>query len=185
MKRLFDFFVASILLLVCLPLVLVLVIAIVVVSPGNPFFGQDRVGRYGQVFRLWKLRSMVPKAESRGTHYTQNNDPRITSIGRILRKTSMDELPQLWNVIRGDMSLVGPRPSLPRQEAEYTASDWKKRYQVRPGITGLAQIKGRSSLQLNEQVAYDLQYVDSQQFLLDMRILFDTIWLVLVRKKTN
>jgi len=188
-KRLFDLLTASLALLVALPFLIILMIAIVVESPGNPFFVQERLGRHGELFKLLKLRTMVPDAERRRAEvehlneslpplFKAHNDPRVTRIGRILRATSLDELPQLINVLRGDMSMVGPRPRLPY---EFCLNDpaVARRLSVKPGLAGLWQVSGRAKLNYDEALALDLQYVDNWSFWLDLKLIARTFWVVL------
>ncbi|HAY14425.1 MAG TPA: sugar transferase [Fimbriimonadaceae bacterium] len=178
-KRLFDFLVASVALLIFLPLMAVLALWVMLSSPGGALYRQTRVGRHCRPFTIYKFRSMVAGADQKGSHSTANNDPRITRVGAILRKTSLDELPQLWNVVKGDMSLVGPRPDTPKQESDYTPEQWQQRHQVRPGITGLAQAKGRNVSTLEERTAYDLEYVAKSSLGFDLQILVWTVKQVL------
>lgn len=188
-KRLFDVMVATLALILVLPLLLILVAAICIESPGNPLFAQERLGRYGARFRMLKLRTMVPNAESRRAEvehlnealpplFKARHDPRVTRVGRILRATSLDELPQLINVIRGEMSLVGPRPRLPH---EFTISEpaIAKRLTVKPGLAGLWQVSGRATLNFDEALALDLQYVDNWSFWYDLKLIARTAWVVL------
>lgn len=171
MKRALDLLVAAPLaLLLALPM---LVVACAVwLDSGRPvLFAQTRVGRGQRPFRLLKFRSMVVDAEARGPQRTASGDPRITRVGRILRRTSLDELPQLINVLRGDMSLVGPRPDVPAQAADYSPADWALRCSVRPGITGLAQATWRSRATPAQRLAADLDYVRDHGVLRDLRIL--------------
>jgi len=184
-KRGIDIAVSSTVLILFSPLLITLAVLIRVESSGSPLFLQLRVGLHGQLFSIIKLRSMIKNASALGSYQTQTNDPRITRIGRLLRASSLDELPQLWNVLRGDMSLVGPRPDTPAQECNYTPADWHLRCEVKPGITGLAQIKGRSQLSPLDRTHYDLYYVVNQSFGLDLRIFIDTIHIVCLSKGTN
>ena len=162
------------------PLFLVVALAILL-DDGRPvFFRQERVGRGGKRFRVFKFRTMVPDAESKGL-FTHENDPRITRVGRILRRWSLDELPQLLNVLLGQMSLVGPRPTLPYQTEKYTERQ-KRRLLVRPGITGLAQVKGRNALSWPEKIELDLQYVDRMSLWLDLKIILMTVPALFKRK---
>jgi lipopolysaccharide/colanic/teichoic acid biosynthesis glycosyltransferase len=149
------------------------------------FFSQTRVGKNGKEFKMYKFRSMVSDAEERlndllkynettGAMFKMKNDPRVTKVGRFIRKTSIDELPQLWNVLKGDMSLVGPRPPLPREVEQYTEYD-KQRLLVTPGCTGLWQISGRSNVGFKEMVELDLQYIRNRSILLDLKIIFKTV----------
>lgn len=181
MKRLFDITVSLLLLGLLSPLFLVAVCAIRLDSEGPVFFRQARVGRGGRIFRMLKFRSMVKDAASRGPYYTDKGDPRITRVGALLRRTSVDELPQLVNVLFGQMSLVGPRPDVPAQRDLYSADEWQKRHRVRPGITGLAQATVRSDATEGERKALDLEYVDRSSLRLDFRILLLTARQVLFR----
>ena len=144
-------------------------------SKGPVLFAQTRVGRYGKTFKLYKFRSMVTDAELLGPYYTQQNDPRITPVGRFLRKTSLDELPQLINVIKGDMSLVGPRPDVPAQREYYSEEEWQLRNRVRPGLTGLAQSTFRSDATMEQRKSMDLEYVNKGNIWLDIKIVFWTV----------
>jgi lipopolysaccharide/colanic/teichoic acid biosynthesis glycosyltransferase len=158
--------------------VMLLVAAAVALDSGRPvLFRQVRVGRGGHEFALLKFRSMVAGADRAGAYQTAAADPRVTRVGRVIRRTSLDELPQLVNVLRGDMSLVGPRPDVPAQRALYAPQDWALRCSVRPGITGLAQALLRSQATPEERLALDLRYVRERGVLLDLRIL----WLTLAR----
>ena len=173
-KRTIDISASLCALLILWPLLLVIAVLIRLESVGSPFFLQQRMGRNLRPFYIVKFRSMVKNAPIMGGFQTQDNDPRITRVGAFIRKTSMDELPQLWNVLMGDMSLVGPRPNTPAQENQYSKEAWKMRHSVLPGITGLAQVSGRSNLSSEQQVAYDLQYVREVSLGLDMRIIIQT-----------
>ncbi len=174
-------------LLVCLsPLLLAVAAAIKLTDRGPIFFWQARVGRWGREFPFPKFRSMVVNAEALKEELMEQNDhessitfkmkrdPRVTWIGRIIRKLSVDELPQLWNVLKGDMSLVGPRPPVPKEVAEYTLVD-RRRLDVTPGLTCIWQVSGRGDIPFDEQVALDVQYIESQSLWLDIRLLFKTI----------
>ncbi len=175
MKRLFDLLVAvAALLLLALPMALIALL--VLIDSGRPvLFAQTRVGRRGRRFKLLKFRSMVVDAETRGPQRTSSGDPRITRIGRVLRRTSLDELPQLVNVLRADMSLVGPRPDVPAQERDYTPADWALRCSVRPGLTGLAQALYRSRATPAQRLQADLDYVRKHGIGRDLRILWLTV----------
>lgn len=175
MKRLFDFVVSFAGLLVLIPIFLVIGLIIWLPDRGPIFYRQTRVGRNCTPFGMLKFRSMVLNADQIGGYQTHAGDPRITKIGRILRKTSIDELPQLINVLIGDISLVGPRPDVPAQETLYAPNDWQKRHSVRPGITGLAQVTGRSSVDFETRLAYDLEYVETQSIMLDLKLLVKTV----------
>ncbi|MCK9860354.1 sugar transferase [Paenibacillus sp. ATY16] len=185
-KRGFDLIAASLGLLLLSPLFLLVAFLIKLESPkGSVFFYQTRVGRNEQTFRMFKFRSMVANAEEmlesllsqneiEGAMFKMKEDPRITKVGKFIRKTSIDELPQLWNVIRGDMSLVGPRPALPREVHEYTSYD-KLRLKVLPGCTGLWQVSGRNELSFKEMVELDLKYIEERGFLFDLKLMLLTV----------
>ncbi len=160
-------------LIVLLPIMLIIVVAIRAESSGPALFRQIRVGRGGARFEILKFRSMRVGSDRYG-HRTDANDTRITRVGKVIRRTSLDELPQLWNVLRGDMSIVGPRPDVPAQEAEYTSAQWEARHGVRPGITGLAQVNGRSAMSPEERIALDLSYVRRHGLLVDLKIIIRT-----------
>lgn len=173
-KTLFDRIVALLALAVLLiPVLLPLWLLIRATSPGGAIYSQRRIGKHCQPFRLYKFRSMIVGADRQG-YQTQEGDARITPVGNFLRKTSLDELPQLFNVLKGDMSLVGPRPDTPMQEKDYSAADWTLRHSVRPGITGLAQVNGRSNMGSEERLAWDLDYVRHVRFTRDLVILLKT-----------
>jgi lipopolysaccharide/colanic/teichoic acid biosynthesis glycosyltransferase len=188
-KRLFDVLFAGAALIGLAPLFLLLILAILVESWGNPIFKQERVGHGGRRFWMYKLRSMVPDAESRlhevrhmneldGPMFKMRNDPRRTRVGRVLRATSLDELPQLVNVLRGQMSLVGPRPPLPGEVDYYTHEQWR-RLTVVPGLTGAWQVSGRASLDWESAIRLDLDYVDNWSFWLDLKLIAKTVGAVL------
>ncbi len=170
--------------LIAIPL-LAIALAVTCTSPGGAFFRQERVGRGGRPFRIWKFRTMVKDAPTIGPHFTSDHDPRITPIGRLLRRTSLDELPQLINVLTGDMSLVGPRPNVFKQREEYSQAEWDARNAVRPGITGLAQSTKRSSATQEERTAMDLAYARPMGELarlgFDLKIIAMTIRQVLTK----
>lgn len=146
---------------------------------GPVFYKQTRVGRNGVEFGMYKFRSMRIDADKIGGYSTATNDPRITGVGRMLRRTSLDELPQLCNVLKGDMSLVGPRPDVPKQRVLYTDQEWAERHQVRPGVTGLAQATLRSAGTEDQRKALDLEYVRNCSVLFDLRIIVMTVRQVL------
>lgn len=175
MKRLLDVLLAGAGLLALSPFLLAVAAAIVLESGRPVFFRQQRVGRGGVTFGLYKFRSMVPDAATIGPYFTATDDPRITRIGRFIRRTSIDELPQLLNVILGHMSLVGPRPDVPAQRSLYTEADWAERCSVRPGITGLAQALLRSEATPEQRLALDLRYVREQSLWLDLQVLWWTL----------
>lgn len=179
MKRLFDLIAATLALLLLLPVFMIVAVAIAVETGCPIFFRQSRMGLYGKTFDMLKFRSMVKDAAQKGPYYTSDNDRRITRVGRFIRRTSIDELPQLINVIKGDMSLVGPRPDVPQQVAQYTPRDWAERCSVLPGITGWAQSAFRSEGTEAERLALDLRYVRESRglhgILLDLKIMWWTL----------
>lgn len=191
-KRVFDAVAAFVLLILFAPLFLVTIVAIKLTSEGPAFFVQERVGANKRRFRLYKFRTMVPDAERRqkmlealnevsGPVFKIRDDPRITPLGRFLRQTSIDELPQLINVLKGDMSLVGPRP-LPVRDCNGFEEDWhRRRFSVRPGITCLWQVTGRSGISFDRWMELDMQYIDQWSFWLDLKILAKTVPAVLQR----
>jgi len=185
-KRAMDILGSFIGMILLSPVFIGIAAAVKFTSPGPVIFSQVRVGRYGRHFRFYKFRSMYIDAEARkaellaqneskdGVIFKMKDDPRITKVGKFLRRTSLDELPQLWNVFIGDMSLVGPRPPVPSEVAEYTLED-RKRLDVIPGITCLWQIGGRSEIPFHEQVRLDKEYIYSQGIWKDFKILLKTI----------
>ena len=170
MKRLMDVLIALIALLVLSPLLLVAAAVIAIESGAPVLFRQTRIGLSGREFGMFKFRSMVKNAASLGPYFTAENDPRITRVGRFLRRTSIDELPQLINVLLGDMSLVGPRPDVPAQRSLYSEADWAQRCSVRPGITGLAQALYRSESTEAQRLEADLRYTREHSLWLDIKI---------------
>lgn len=186
-RRFFDATAALLALIVLSPLLLVCAIAVAVTTRSWPLFTQDRIGRGGSTFRMFKLKSMrrdrrqraedIRFEDRRRSHKTRH-DPRVTPIGRVLRRTAIDELPQLWNVVRGDMGLVGPRPELPPIVARY--EKWQhQRHEVRPGLTGWWQVMGPTNAPMHEHVEYDLYYVDNRCWALDLRIIMRTFGVLL------
>jgi lipopolysaccharide/colanic/teichoic acid biosynthesis glycosyltransferase len=171
MKRALDVLMSLLALLLFSPLLLAAVAAIAIETGRPILFRQTRLGLGGRPFRMCKFRSMVIDASAQGPYYTASADPRVTRVGRWLRRTSLDELPQLLNVLPGDMSLVGPRPDVPEQRLLYSEADWAERCSVRPGITGLAQALLRSEATPAQRLALDLRYVREHGLLLDLRIL--------------
>jgi len=189
-KRLLDIIASGLLFVLTLPVMILAAIGIKLTSPGPVFFVQPRVGYSKRIFNLYKFRTMVPNAEQMqhslessnemdGPVFKIDNDPRITRFGHWLRKTSIDELPQLYNVIRGDMSLVGPRP-LPMRDFQGFKKDWqRRRFSIRPGLTCLWQIKGRNKTSFEDWMKLDMQYIDNWTLAGDMKILFQTIPVVI------
>jgi lipopolysaccharide/colanic/teichoic acid biosynthesis glycosyltransferase len=189
-KRCFDFTASLIGLILLSGFFLVLAVLIKLDDPhGKVFYSQTRLGKDGRHFQMWKFRSMVAGADKmvdkllkkndvEGAMFKIKDDPRITRVGRVIRKYSLDELPQLYNVLRGDMSLVGPRPPLPREVVKYTDYD-RQRLTVVPGVTGLWQISGRSELGFAEMVALDIHYINNACISEDLKILFKTVLVVI------
>jgi lipopolysaccharide/colanic/teichoic acid biosynthesis glycosyltransferase len=178
-KRLIDIVLGGIGALLSAPLVGLLAVAIRIESPGHPIYTQTRVGKDGRLFQIYKLRTMVRGAEFTGAGLAiQEGDDRITRLGTFLRRYSLDELPNLWNVLLGEMAIVGPRPTIPVQVEQYTDRQ-RGRLAVKPGITGWAQINGRASLPWSERIELDLWYVEHYSLALDLRILWKTVGMVL------
>ncbi|MEA2403553.1 MAG: hypothetical protein QOE08_200 [Thermoleophilaceae bacterium] len=175
MKRAFDIVIAEVALVVTSPLILAAALAIRLESKGSPVYRQLRIGKDGEPFEMVKLRTMVSGAETIGAGMAVNQgDPRITRVGAFLRRFSLDELPNLVNVIRGEMSIVGPRPTIKAQVDQYTERQLR-RLEVKPGITGWAQVNGRAALPWDERIELDVWYVDNQSLLLDFKILLRTV----------
>lgn len=171
MKKLLDVFLAGLALLLMSPFMLIVASAIYLNDRGPVFFKQRRVGLGGVEFGMYKFRSMTVDAESRGGYATVDGDPRITPVGRFIRRTSLDELPQIINVLMGDMSIVGPRPDVPAQKPLYREDEWVLRNSVRPGITGLAQATLRSEATPEQRKALDLNYARTANLGLDIKII--------------
>ena len=186
-KRTLDIVLSLCGLLVLSPLFAIVAVLVKLDSPGPVFFLQDRLGRNGKPFRIVKFRTMVKNAENlgEGLHVSTADDPRITRVGRILRQTSLDELPQLINVLKGDMSLVGPRPPATYHPYNGYAAypEWaKKRFEMRPGITGLAQVMARNSVSWDERIRLDVDYVEGFSLWKDVKMLWDTVRIVVLRE---
>lgn len=190
MKRLLDIFGSIIVLIIFAPIMILIAFAIKLESSGPVLFKQERIGRGGANFNMLKFRSMVNNAENIGTGlFSYEDDPRITKVGNFIRRTSLDELPQLLNVISGSMSLVGPRPIVTYEYGAYSdfSPKIKKRFDVKPGITGLAQVTGRNSLTWEEKVDCDVVYVDLLRklgILIDLKIILKTVYVVCRMKNT-
>jgi len=182
LKRAADVAVAAILLVALLPVMVVIALAVKATSPGEIIFRQERAGRGGRPFTILKFRTMVKDAprSSLGT-YCYQDDPRVTRVGKLLRKSSLDELPQLVNILRGDMSLVGPRPDLPHHVARYTAFQ-RERLRMRPGVTGWAQVNGRNSISWDDRIRLDVEYVRRWSPRRDLEVILKTIAVVLTGK---
>jgi lipopolysaccharide/colanic/teichoic acid biosynthesis glycosyltransferase len=176
MKRVLDITLSLLALVALSPLLVPVCVAIVLDSGFPVFFRQTRVGRGGREFGMLKFRSMVRHAAATGPYFTAANDSRITRVGHFIRRTSIDELPQIFNVLTGDMSLVGPRPDVPAQQSLYRPDDWQLRSSVRPGITGLAQVRGRSEMSFEQRLAFDLEYAKNGSVGQDIRIMWLTLW---------
>ncbi|WP_413307805.1 sugar transferase [Bacillus sp. 1P10SD] len=182
MKRLFDFIVSFILFIGLSPIFMIIAM-LVKIKLGSPvIFKQERPGRNGKLFCLYKFRTMTDEKDNKGN--LQPDYIRLTSFGRFLRKYSLDEYPQLWNVIKGDLSLVGPRPLLVEYMLFYT-KEQSLRHNVRPGITGWAQVNGRNAISWDDKFKLDVWYVKNQSFLLDMKILFLTVYKVVISDGIN
>ena len=175
MKRLTDIVLSLTALVLFAPVLLLAGLAVVFDSGLPVFFKQTRVGLKGREFGMYKFRSMVKNAATTGPYFTDTNDARITRAGQFIRRTSIDELPQIINVLLGDMSLVGPRPDVPVQQALYSPEDWVRRCSVRPGVTGLAQVLIRSVGTHQDRLDLDLRYIRDQHAWLDMKIMWLTL----------
>jgi lipopolysaccharide/colanic/teichoic acid biosynthesis glycosyltransferase len=185
LKYFFDFLFSLLLVIITSPILLIISIIIKLEDGGAVFYRQERVGKDRKVFKIIKFRSMVENAtEMKGGYSLFENDPRITKIGHFLRKTSLDELPQLLNILKGDMSFIGPRPPLtfyPKDYHDY--EEWViVRFRMRPGMTGLAQVNGRNNIDWYERFKYDVEYVKKWSLSYDVKILFDTAKTLLSRK---
>ena len=184
-KRLIDIICSFMGLLAFSPLFIIIAIIIKFTSKGPVFFSQKRVGKYGREFDMYKFRSMVVNAEElkeklaaqnemSGPMFKMKDDPRVTKVGKFIRKTSLDELPQLWNVLKGDMSLVGPRPSLPKEVAQF--EDWMhKRLEVKPGLTCYWQVSGRNNIDFEDWMKLDVKYVEERSLWIDIKLIFKTV----------
>ncbi len=178
-KRLFDIIIALMTLVILSPLFLILIITGLIALPGNPFFTQDRPGKDEKIFKLIKFRTMSNKKDADGNLLP--DDQRMSGYGRFLRATSLDELPEFLNILKGDMSLVGPRPLLVQYIPRYNAFQ-HRRHEVLPGLTGYAQVNGRNALSWNEKFTLDVWYVDNVSFIIDLKIVFRTFTTVFSHK---
>ncbi|HEX7714725.1 MAG TPA: sugar transferase [Bacillota bacterium] len=188
LKRILDLGISLGSLILCAPFMILIIISIKLSSPGPIFFKQERIGLKGRRFQLYKFRTMIPDAEREtGPILASSNDPRVTQVGKLLRAMRLDELPQLFNVIKGDMSIVGPRPERPYFVKLYETQlpQYHLRHLIKPGITGLAQISGRYSMSAKDKLQYDLLYMKNATILLDLKIILQTIKVVLIPEKAS
>jgi lipopolysaccharide/colanic/teichoic acid biosynthesis glycosyltransferase len=181
-KRLSDFLIALIVIILLIPVILLVMIILMINNNGNPFFFQERPGRGKKVFKVIKFKTMNDRKDAAGTLLPDH--VRLTPVGKFVRKTSLDEIPQLINVLKGDMSLVGPRPLLVRYLPMYNDFQ-KQRHIVKPGITGWAQVNGRNAISWEEKFKLDVWYVKHQSFMLDLKILFKTVYKVIKSEGIN
>lgn len=178
----FDFCFAFLILCITLPLLFILGFLLFLQNSGTPLFSQVRPGLKEKLFTIYKLKTMQDTRDDQGVLLPDNQ--RITPLGRIIRKLSLDELPQFWNVLKGDMSFVGPRPLLPEYLPLYN-KDQKKRHNLKPGITGWAQVKGRNTISWQQKFEYDLWYIENQSFILDLKILLFTVGKIFKTQEVN
>ncbi len=180
-KRIMDILLALIGLVIGIPLIIIFGIAIAVESPGGIFYTQDRLGKDGKVFKIYKLRSMVCNAEKNGAQWAEKDDPRVTKVGSFIRKTRIDEIPQLFNVLKGDMSIIGPRPERPIFTEKFNEEipGFIDRLQVKPGLTGWAQVNGGYDLTPREKWELDMYYIENRGVKLDTLIILKTIKVIL------
>lgn len=183
LKNCFEFILSFVLLIITLPICLIACIAIYLELGVNPIYTQKRVGLNGYIFKIYKLRSMYIDAEKDGPRWASENDERVTKVGRIIRKTRIDELPQLVNILKGDMSIIGPRPERPELIKEFIKylPDFNDRLLVKPGITGWAQVNGGYTLTPKEKLEFDKYYIQNRGFKLDLLILIKTIMVIFTR----
>ena len=194
-KRLIDIICSFVGILVLSPLFIIIAIIIKFTSKGPVFFSQKRVGRNGKEFDMYKFRSMVVNAEElkeklaaqnemSGPMFKMKDDPRVTKVGKFIRKTSLDELPQLWNVLKGDMSLVGPRPSLPKEVAQF--EDWMhRRLEVKPGLTCYWQVSGRNNIDFEDWMKLDVKYVKEKNLWIDIKLICKTVFVLFGDKNAH
>jgi len=181
-KTLLDLFVALCALLLLSPILVLVTLALAIVNTGKPFFIQARPGKHGRIFHIIKFKTMNDKTDSQGNLLPDAK--RLTVVGKLVRKTSLDEIPQLINVLKGDMSLIGPRPLLPEYLPLYN-QEQKRRHEVKPGITGWAQVNGRNAISWEDKFKFDVAYVEKQSFTLDLKILFLTVKKVFISEGIN
>ena len=181
-KPLFDFLFSLVALILISPVLIIVIFLLAIANGGKPFFFQKRPGKSGEIFRIVKFKTMTDATDSNGNLLPDSD--RLTRVGKFVRKTSIDEIPQLFNVLLGQMSLIGPRPLLPQYLNIYT-QEQMKRHLVKPGITGWAQINGRNAISWTQKFEFDIWYVENQSFFLDLRIIFLTIKKVLISEGIN
>lgn len=176
-KRMFDILISFMALMVLLPVILLFALIVMIETPGSPFFLQERLGQSGRPFTIMKLRSMYSDAEKNGAQWAVKNDSRVTKVGKLIRQTRIDELPQLWNILKGDMSIVGPRPerAVFIEEFQKTLPSFSQRLVVKPGLTGWAQINGGYELTPAEKLELDLYYIQHTNISFDMKIMIKTL----------
>ncbi|MBC2022560.1 sugar transferase [Listeria booriae] len=181
MKRLFDFVFAIILLVITAPIMLVTMCAVKLESSGQIIYRQQRVGLYGVPFTIYKIRSMTSDAEVNGAKWAEKDDPRVTKVGCFIRKTRIDELPQLWNVLKGEMSIIGPRPERPifTKEFQTLYPNFTRRLVVKPGLTGWAQVNGGYDISPKEKLKFDLEYIQTMSAFNEARILCRTVKVIM------
>lgn len=177
-KRVFDFILSLMAILLLSPIILILIIAGIINMGGNPFFTQERPGKDGKIFKLVKFKSMNNRRDENGELLP--DELRLTAYGKFIRNTSLDELPELINILKGDMAIVGPRPLLVRYLTRYNATQ-ARRHEVRPGLTGLAQVNGRNAISWEKKFKYDVEYVDNVSLFLDIKIILKTVLKVVAR----
>lgn len=194
-KRIIDIIGAGLGLILLSPIIAIVACAVKVTSKGPIFFSQKRVGKNGELFEMYKFRSMVVNAEElkenledqnemSGPMFKIKDDPRVTKVGKFIRKTSIDELPQLWNILKGDMSLVGPRPSLPKEVEQF--DNWMfKRLSVRPGLTCYWQVSGRNNIDFEDWMKLDVKYVEERNIWIDIKLIFKTIFVLFGDKNAH
>ena len=194
-KRTIDIIGAGLGLILLSPIIAIVACAVKFTSKGPIFFSQKRVGKNGELFEMYKFRSMVVNAEElkekleeqnemSGPMFKIKDDPRVTKVGKFIRKTSIDELPQLWNILKGDMSLVGPRPSLPKEVEQF--DNWMfKRLSVRPGLTCYWQVSGRNNIDFEDWMKLDVKYVDERNFWIDIKLIFKTVFVLFGDKNAH
>ena len=182
-KKFLDLFISFICLIILFPLFIILAFLVKLTSKGPVFFKQERIGLHGKVFKMLKFRSMCVGAEQQeGGVYSGKGDKRVTKIGRVLRATSLDELPQLINILKGDMSIIGPRPQLVR-DMVFMTEEQRQRHTVKPGLSGLAQVNGRNDIDWEDKLNWDLKYIKKITFVGDVKIIFQTVMKAFIKQE--